>query len=354
MRLYFLFTTLNIWKQINRPIVGLAPMDGVTDVVFRQIIDRHSKPSVLYTEFVPVEAIKAGAYRVLQAFMQHKTDTPTIAQLYGTDLEAYYLSTLVVCELGFDGVDINMGCPAKSVESRGAGAGLIKNPNLALKIIQTVRKATNDYLNGSYKSTLIKGTIRNKVSEIRRIDKKIDMSPIPVSLKTRTGIEKDEVDMWISIIASAMPDCITLHGRTLRQMYRGRSDWDAIKRANQIVKNINPEICFLGNGDIESYSDALSYSKAYGIDGVLVGHATLGNPFFFNESEVHKSKEVIIDLMIEHGKLYEETYANGHFLSLRKHMLWYSNLNPELKEMKKELQTINSLTDLKDVLSKAG
>lgn len=329
-------------------------MDGVTDVVFRQIVDRHSKPSVLYTEFVPVEAINAGAHRVLQAFMQHKTDTPVVAQLYGTDLGAYYLSTLVVCELGFDGVDINMGCPAKSVESRGAGAGLIKNPELAVKIIQTVRRATQDYLNGSYQSTVIKNTIRSKVSEIKRSKKITESSPIPVSLKTRIGIDKDEVEEWVSVIAQALPDCIAIHGRTLRQMYRGLSDWGAIKRARDIINSVNPDIFFLGNGDIESYQDALYRSKEFGLHGVLVGHATLGNPFFFNENEKQRSTQEIISVMIEHGSLYEETHPNGHFLSLRKHMLWYADMDPELKLLKKELQTIKDISDLKNVLSEVS
>ena len=208
---------MSFWKKLRKPIIGLSPMDGVTDAAFRFIVDEIGKPAVIFTEFVPVEAIKANAQRVLDAFVTHNTDTPLVAQLYGTDLEAYYLSTLVVCELGFDGVDINMGCPAKSVQSRGAGAGLIKNPELARQIIKTVKKAAVDYANGAYKNYDVPSDIKDRTDKIKMKEKQ-RILPVSVSVKTRIGYEQNNAKSWISEIAQEKPDCITVHGRTYIHM----------------------------------------------------------------------------------------------------------------------------------------
>ena len=268
---------MSFWKKLRKPIIGLSPMDGVTDAAFRFIVDEIGKPAVIFTEFVPVEAIKANAQRVLDAFVTHNTDTPLVAQLYGTDLEAYYLSTLVVCELGFDGVDINMGCPAKSVQSRGAGAGLIKNPELARQIIKTVKKAAVDYANGAYKNYDVPSDIKDRTDKIKMKEKQ-RILPVSVSVKTRIGYEQNNAKSWISEIAQEKPDCITVHGRTYIQMYRGVADWDAISESAKAVKIISPETTFLGNGDVKNISQVSSICESFGVDGVLIGRAALGNP----------------------------------------------------------------------------
>lgn len=325
-------------------------MDGVTDAAFRYVVDEIGKPSVIFTEFVPVEAIKANAQRVLDAFVTHKTNTPLVAQVYGTDLEAYYLSTLVVCELGYDGVDINMGCPAKSVQSRGAGAGLIKNPELAAKIIKTVRKATLDYMNGAYGTSYIPDQIKERVKKIKTQTKERHF-PAAVSVKTRIGYEQKNVSDWISTIANENVDEIAVHGRTFFQMYRGAADWDAISEAAKVSRTISPETIFLGNGDVKNYSQISDICKNFYVDGVLVGRATLGNPWIFAGIEDKKvGEKIIFETMLLHAEKYMGFYPNGHFLSLRKHMMGYATGFDGSRKMHEELQRMNNMDDLKNAI----
>ncbi len=329
-------------------------MDGVTDAPFRWVVDELSKgvgPSVMFTEFVPVEAIKADAERVLDAFVTHETDTPLVAQLYGTDLDAYYLATIVVCELGFDGVDINMGCPARSVHSRGAGAGLIKTPDLAVSIIQRVRQATQDYAghpDASYFHVPQKILDRIKKIKVRHAKQG---STIPVSIKTRIGFEKNEVERWIPYIAGAKPDCITLHGRTLMQMYRGMADWDAIKMARDIVKDKSQDTIFLGNGDIKCIDDARELIERMSLDGALVGRAVLGNPWFFRDDKESTHTHVeITNAMLLHARKLLDFFPDKNFISLRKHMLWYADRSPMLKKYKELIQKINNIEDIERIV----
>lgn len=330
-------------------------MDGVTDAAFRCVVDTLSKPDVMYTEFVPVEGIKAGAERVLDAFVTHSTDTPLVAQLYGTDLGAYYLATIVVCALGFDGVDINMGCPARSVHSRGAGAGLIKTPDLAKEIVHTVRQATLDFAREPDITRFdVPKQILDKVNKIttRQQSRK---APIAVSLKTRIGFALNEVDTWLPQIASARPDCITLHGRTLMQMYKGMADWDAIRAGRDIVKQESSEIAFLGNGDIKSMVDARRRIGSLQLDGVLVGRATLGNPWFFlDEENAFVSQEVVLGTMMLHAERLTHFFPEKNFISLRKHMLWYADRSPMLKKKKELFQKILNIDDLKNAIKESA
>src|SRR3989344_6611393 len=136
------------WNNLKRPIIGLSPMDGVTDAAFRYICDKYGKPAVLFTEFTSVEGITRGAVKILDAFIYHKTSTPTVAQVYGSTPQSFYDATFVVCEMGFDGIDINMGCPDHNISKRGSGAALIRTPQIAKKIINSVKKASKDYFEG--------------------------------------------------------------------------------------------------------------------------------------------------------------------------------------------------------------
>ena len=143
---------MNFWKKVLRErkmILGLSPMDGVTDAAFRWMVARYGKPDVMYTEFVNVEGLMRGrAEKLLPAFFYHKIERPIVAQLFGKGPEEFYRAAVLVGELGFDGVDINMGCPAKNVAQKGMGAGLIETPQLAQKIVRQVKRAVKDWSEG--------------------------------------------------------------------------------------------------------------------------------------------------------------------------------------------------------------
>jgi tRNA-dihydrouridine synthase len=167
-------------------------MDGITDAPFRWITDIYGKPDIIYTEFVSVKGLILGKPAIQRMLIRHQTKTFTVAQFFGCEPEYFYQAAQVALEKEFDGIDINMGCPDKSVFNRGGGAGLILRPELAKEIILSVKKAVE--------------------------------GRIPVSVKTRTGYRNHETKEWISNLLEAEPDLICLHGRTFAQKYSGLAD----------------------------------------------------------------------------------------------------------------------------------
>ncbi len=336
------------WQTLPRPIVGLAPMDGVTDAAYRKVFDICSHPDVLFSEFVPVEAIQAGAVKVLESFVAHETDIPTIGQIYGSSLEGYHLSAHVVCALGFDGIDINMGCPAKSVAARGAGAGLIRIPDHACDIIKTVKQAVAEWYAGMTIDD-IKVTPAMKV-EIRRIKRttKPGVTSIPVSVKTRVGYDMPLTREWIGRIVQERPHALTVHGRTLKQLYSGKASWDEIALAASVAKEISPTICVLGSGDITSHAQGVEYAKTYGLDGVLIGRATWGNPWIFSSHLPTKVER--LDIALSHAKLYAQMLPKGHFISLRKHMAWYMSGFHNAAAVRSQMLRITSVADVERIV----
>lgn len=336
---------MSFWQTISKPIIGLAPMDGVSDAAFRQIVDIHGHPSVLFTEFVPVEAIKANAPRVLDAFVKHDTDTPTIAQIYGTDLEGYTQAAFIACDLGFDGVDINMGCPAKSVTSRGAGAGLIRQPPHAVQIIRTVKQTVLDWSEGrTYEYTQ---PIKEKLDAIKT-HRPVTRRRIPISVKTRIGYEIPVTREWVSVLAAELLDSLTIHGRTLKQMYTGKASWEEIALAAETVRSITSHTTILGSGDITSLNQAREYIEKYKIDGVLIGRASWGNPWIFtNEIPTPQQK---LSAALEHAHLLQKLLPEAHILSLRKHMAWYCTGFPQAASVRARLLTIKSVSDIETII----
>lgn len=330
------------------PIIGLAPMDGVTDAAFRYISDTIGKPDLLLTEFVSVEGITAGAIALLDAFIYHKTKTPTIAQIYGTEPEAFYQSAFIVCELGFDGIDINMGCPDKSVSGRGAGAGLIRNPERAKAIVKATKQAALDWSEGKKLGDV---GLRPKVTNaVRKLQKQLDITPIrrllPVSVKTRIGFDRPVIHEWISHLLETEPVNITIHGRTLKQMYTGLADWDEIGAAAQLAKGSSTTI--MGNGDVKSMDDAGKRIKEYGLHGVLIGRATFGNPWLFKR-EI-PSTDMRLRAALAHCEAFERMLPKGHFLSLRKHMAWYCKGFDGAAEIRARLMSIQSVADVRQIV----
>ncbi|HEY4485410.1 MAG TPA: tRNA-dihydrouridine synthase family protein, partial [Nitrospiria bacterium] len=254
----------SFWNRLPWPIIGLAPMDGVTDAVFREMTARHGGPDISFTEFVSVERILSGYDPELAELRYTDFERPVIAQVFGTHPEAFYRIAQVLCELGFDGIDINMGCPSKTVARAGAGAGLIRTPDLAREILRRTRQGVMAWASGQKIEQA--GLPASVLEDIRRANSLRSGSPvegnaeaprkaIPVSVKTRLGYGCVVIDEWIPALLSETPAAITLHGRTLAQNYRGEADWDAIARAAELVRGTGTLI--LGNGDIRSAASAV-------------------------------------------------------------------------------------------------
>lgn len=355
----------NFWQQLAHPIIGLSPMDGVTDHPYRHIQKKYGNPAVIYTEFTNVEGVCHGALRLLRDFLYDETQRPIVAQIYGTTPKYFRQVAVVLCELGFDGIDINMGCPAKSVDSSGAGAALIKTPQLAQEIIKVTKAGVQDFLSGVKSkdcpdiSAEIADEVAQRHQKLPRTYKEI--RDIPVSIKTRVGYSTPVVEEWIPTLIEMQPAAIALHGRTLKQQYSGESNWNEIHKAAQIVKNAREnnqcETLLLGNGDVLNYEQAQEYIQKYGVDGALIGRGTFGNPFALQpQSDELLKKYNIFQIALEHCKLYEATYdsAKDHFMPMRKHLGWYVKGIDKAREIRIELFQANNSKEVEAVFNKHG
>ncbi len=278
---------MNFWSELPQPIMGLAPMDGMTDAVFRSIVASQGAPDVMFTEFTHVSDICRGPEFLLASLLYGEDERPVVAQIYGKDPELFYTAAHVVCELGFDGLDINMGCPSRNVASSGSGAALINTPDLAHAIVQAARHGISDWAAGQTPEAA--GLRPARCEAIRRMNAErrgavpVPRKAIPVSVKTRLGCEAIVINRWVEHLLREEPAAITIHGRTLTQMYRGEADWMAIASAVEIARGTATLI--LGNGDIQSMNDVIRRVRASQVHGVLIGRASLGVPWFFRHKE---------------------------------------------------------------------
>jgi nifR3 family TIM-barrel protein len=333
-------------------------MDGVTDHPFRFIHKKYGHVPLLYTEFTSVEGVCHGAARLLDDFLYDETQRPIIAQIYGSTPLHFRETAVLLCELGFDGIDINMGCPAKNVAHSGAGAALIKTPELAQHIIRETKAGVQDYVNG--KRARDCATIKEKIwQEVEARHAQLPApyqarTSIPVSVKTRIGYHEPIITEWLNYIVAEEPEAIAVHGRTLKQQYGGLANWEEIGSAAQLVKSAG--ITYLGNGDVQSRADALEKCAVYGVDGVLIGRASFGNPYIFcDDAQVTAARPPVAAIALEHAKLYEQTYsAQDHysFMPMRKHLGWYVRGIPEAATIRQELFKTNTAAEVKEILEK--
>lgn len=335
------------WENLKRPIIAMSPMDGVTDAAYRFITDKYGKSDILFTEFTSVEGLARGATRLLSPFVHHTSETPVVAQIYGSDPEAFYKATFIVCEMGFDGVDINMGCPDHNISKKGSGAGLIRTPKLAQDIVRSVQKAVKDYSEG--KTIEEVDLSEDIVAWIKKYnnDKKIERKLLPVSVKTRIGYDKIVTEDWIQTLLDVEPVNIGIHGRTLVQMYTGLANWEEIGKAAEIINKTETSV--LGNGDVKTIQEAKEKAKTYNLDGILIGRALFGNPWLFIEHEA--TDEERKNTAIKHCEVFTQMTPELNFHSLRKHLAWYTKGIRGSHELRRELMTVQNVEDVKRILS---
>lgn len=339
---------MNFWYQLPKPIIGLAPMDGITDYPFRYIIQKYgSKCNLFFTEFVHVEGLIKGKLNLFQDLYYVPNQKPIVAQLFGNDPKYFYQAAIILCFLGFDGIDINMGCPAKSVIKKNGGAALIKSPKLAQEIIKSTQLGITDYSNGKNLEDLDISQEKIDFIKAHQNYNSFNRKKIPVSVKTRLGYSQNTISEWIKYLIEAKPNAITIHGRTFSELYSGQADWDAIASVSSLIHNAN--ITYLGNGDVKSLSDAYHKAQKYQVDGVLIGRSALGNPWIF--SDTIAGKEEKISLMLEHAEVFHKFHQGKHFYMFRKNISWYCRNFPEAKNLRQELIQAISLEELKQKLN---
>ncbi len=368
----------SFWKTLKQPIIGLAPMDGVTDAPCRTMHGIYGSPDVVLTEFTNVEGIWRGSDRIFRDFLYTPAERPVVAQIFGCRPEFFYKAAHVVCELGFDGVDINMGCPAKTIANRGGGAGLIRLPDTAKAIIRATQQGVRDWANGQTLEDLEMD--RQRINCIHRMNEErvhiwgdkahIERRLLPVSVKTRLGYDSIVITDWVQELLEMEPAVISIHGRTLVQHYKGEANWEAIAAACEIVRKTDTLI--LGNGDIHSLYQAAERIRTTGVNGVLIGRASFGNPWLFQKKDVLKqllnagitvtpenlpdvvpTREERLKMALEHARVHAKLKGEDHFVELRKHMGWYLGHFPGAKRVRNELVRINSLADVEQIIQAA-
>ena len=345
-------------------------MDGITDAPFRFITAKHGAPDVVLTEFVNIQSAFYSPQILLKDFTYAEIERPVVAQIYGKSPELFYRVAHIVCELGFDGLDINMGCPAKKVAATGCGAALIRTPGLAREIIRSARQGIEDWHNGQTLEALdIRSDLIEQIKRANRQRSGWTTPPnprlIPVSVKTRLGYDRIVIEEWLRTLLEEEPAAISLHGRTLEQGYKGEADWNAIGRAVEIAKGSGTLI--LGNGDVQDLHDACRRVRDTAVDGVLVGRGALGDPWLFRNKQAVKRAhpgscgsyipETAISLgerfavMGEHSDHFERLCGRSRFMAMRKHLTWYCRDFRGAAEMRGRMTRANSAVEVRRCLA---
>ncbi|MBI4066450.1 tRNA-dihydrouridine synthase [Candidatus Gottesmanbacteria bacterium] len=286
---------VNFWHQLtlqNKPFLVLAPMDGVTDYVFREIIAGTAKPDVFFTEFTNVDALLSKGYeKTIPRLRYSQRQRPIVAQIWGTEPKNFFTVAKLVKDLGFDGIDINMGCPDRTVMKLGSGASLINNPSLAAEMIA----ATKDGAAG-----------------------------MPISVKTRIGVRDVVTDTWIRFLLEQTIDALTVHGRTAGELSKMPAHWEEIGKAVKLRDHIAPETVIIGNGDIMDQEQAQHVQYTHGVDGAMIGKGVFVNPWVFERMlKAHTAAESL-ELLLKHATLYSDTYpGERRFAAMRKYFKIY-------------------------------
>jgi tRNA-dihydrouridine synthase len=345
-------------------------MDSVTDASFRFVTAKHGRPDVILTEFVNIQSAIYAPDLMLKDFTYSEIERPVVAQIYGKTPELFYKVAHIVGALGFDGLDINMGCPARQVATAGCGAALIREPELARAIIQATRQGLQDWYNGQDLRELgirPSAIAAFKTANQRRagIDTIAARRLLPLSIKTRIGYDRIVIKEWIPTLLEEHPAAITLHGRTLQQGYKGNADWDVIAQAAEIAKGSGTLL--LGNGDLLDMTDVYRRLRQSQVDGVLIGQAAEGNPWLFaSKEQVKRALRGIgavtapppvtlaerFNVMLEHSRHYETVLWHHCFFGMRKNLLWYCRDFDGAAELHWQMKRVSSAADVEVAVEK--
>lgn len=255
----------NFWRDLPRPFFVLAPMEDVTDVVFRHVVSEAGRPDVFFTEFTNSDSYchPEGMNSVRGRLIFTEDEQPIVAHIWGDNPEYFRKMSFGMAELGFKGIDINMGCPVPNVATRGKGAGLIQRPDVAAELIQAAKAGG-----------------------------------LPVSVKTRLGYSDiDEWQEWLTHILKQDIANLSIHLRTRKEMSQVPAHWELIPEIKELRDRVAPNTLLTINGDIPDRQTGLQLAEKYGIDGVMIGRGIFKNPFAFEQEPKEHSTEEYLDLL---------------------------------------------------------
>lgn len=316
---------MGFWDNLPEDFVVMAPMADVTDSAYREIIAKYSRhgqpgggPDVFYTEFVASDGLnnEIGRPKLIHNFKYTENQRPIVAQIFSCKPENIEYAARLCNELGFDGIDLNMGCPERNICKQGAGCGMIRTPELLAPVIAAAKRGAGD---------------------------------IPVAVKTRVGWSKNEIETWVPAILDCDVAALILHGRTRKVMSSIPANWDWIARAGEIVRASGKPTKFIGNGDLQSVAQAKEYCKKYGTDGGMIARAIFGNPWLFDTEKRQVSVQEKLEVMIEHTEIFIRDlikYKNFHVM--KKHYKAYVAGFDGAKELRVKLMESNDIDEIKN------
>lgn len=313
----------SFWHKLSAPFTVLAPMDGVTDMVFRQMITQMGKPDVLFTEFISCDGLMSkGRKKVEQNLLFKPNEEPIAAQIWGANSKNFYKTAKYIEKLGFSGIDINMGCPHRTVIKNGACSALIKNQTLAEEIIKATKEGAGK---------------------------------LPVSVKTRIGFETENIDEWIGFLLQQNLAALTIHLRTVEELSKAPAHWELMPRILEMRKKIAPETTIIGNGDITSLKEINEKYKKYGCEGFMVGEGILANPWIFDKSKGKADVGVgeRLEIFLRHIDLHEKTWGKKkNYANLKKFCKAYINNFPGASWYREKIMEAKSLAQLREEVSR--
>jgi nifR3 family TIM-barrel protein len=276
------------WHKLKKPFLVLAPMEDVTDHAFRELLSEIAPPDVYFTEFTNADGLcSEGFDSVSKRLSYSENQRPIVAQLWTTNPDKMLEATRLVVEMGFDGVDINMGCPQRAVTKIGAGAALVKTPNLAKDLIQAAKQGAGE---------------------------------VPVSVKTRTGYNKVITEEWVGFLLQQDLAALSVHARTRKQMSKVPAQWDEIAKTVKLRNEVAPDTVIIGNGDVTDYDNAMQKHDEFGPEGIMIGRGLFTNPWAFSPEHRYSDKSIDdkVKLLKRHLALYRETWGNTKNFAIMK------------------------------------
>ena len=278
---------MNFWQKLLKPVFILAPMDDVTDVVFRQIVARVAAPDVLFTEFVATDGLQsAGRERTMERLqIEPNLSRPLVAQIWGDNPDNYYASAKEIAAMGFAGIDINFGCPERGIVARGCCGGMIGRYKEAAAIIEATKRGAGD---------------------------------VPVSVKTRIGLTEVITEEWSAFLLKQEIAALIMHGRTVREMSRVPARWNEIGKVVALRDKLAPETLIIGNGDVANRAEGMQRVAETGVDGIMIGRGIFHDIFAFSNQPSQATPTQRLEILIDHLRVYEENGSSKPFQILKK------------------------------------
>ncbi len=310
---------MNFWSKFEQGFTCLAPMEGVTDIAFRQVIAKAARPDIFFTEFTNVNSYSSekGRPNALERLQFEPAERPIVAQIWGKNPEMFAETVAAVRDLGYEAVDINMGCPDRHVVATGGGSGLIRTPDLAVEILRAAQRVEG----------------------------------ITVSVKTRLGYTRmDEWRPWLSTLLNEHPAALTIHLRTKKEMSKVDAHYELVPEIVALKNELSPETKLIINGDIKSAAEAKKFVEQ-GADGIMIGRGVFQNPFCFEKEPKEHTREELLDLMRYHLDLYEK-YNLQPYDPLKHFYKIYINNFPGASDLRAELMQTKTIAEARAIIEK--